>query len=618
MQYQVFARKYRPKTFDDVLGQDHVVRTLRNAITQNRLAHAYLFVGPRGTGKTSTSRIFAKALNCTGGPKVDFDPDEDVCVEIAEGRSLDVTEIDGASNNSVDDIRALRESVNYAPARGQFRIYYIDEVHMLSTSAFNALLKTLEEPPPHVKFIFATTEAHKILPTILSRCQRFDLRKIPAPLIARHLQHISELEQVELEPLAAHAIAMGADGGMRDAQSMLDQLVAFCGNRITEQDVLDVFGLTSHHSIGALCGSILRGETAQALDHVCREAEEGRDLTRLLTDLIFHLRNLMVHQVDPEIAMRDLPPEAAALLSEQASLIGREKLLQLIDQFAETESSMKWALNKRLYLEVGIIRATQLLGESTLSDVILALRGALDQGGGSAAGRAVAAGRERQPDPQPVRGTSMSEAVRAAVGAAPRSAVAVPAAAAEPALSKPVAGPPQPAADPGDSHEAEPVLPSVEVTPVAPVRSLDAALWADIQEALARRAPIQAGFAREGVFLSAQDRTMVLGFPESQAMAAQSLMRATAKSALEATAAEVAGGPVQFRTEIRADLTAQPLEPAQAAVAPPDAVIPSEEPKAAPASSPSSEEITAAFMDDPFIREALRTFEATLLPPGRS
>lgn len=621
MQYQVFARKYRPKTFDDVLGQDHVVRTLRNAITQNRLAHAYLFVGPRGTGKTSTSRIFAKALNCTGGPKVDFDPDEDVCVEIAEGRSLDVTEIDGASNNSVDDIRALRESVNYAPARGQFRIYYIDEVHMLSTSAFNALLKTLEEPPPHVKFIFATTEAHKILPTILSRCQRFDLRKIPAPLIAKHLQHISELEQVELEPLAAHAIAMGADGGMRDAQSMLDQLVAFCGNRITEQDVLDVFGLTSHHSIGALCGSILRGETAQALDHVCREAEEGRDLTRLLTDLIFHLRNLMVHQVDPQIAMRDLPPEAAALLSGQAALIGREKLLQLIDQFAETESSMKWALNKRLYLEVGIIRATQLLGESTLSDVILALRGALDQGGGSAAGRPapMAAGREPLPEPQPVRGTSMSEAVRAAVGAAPRSAAAVALEpAVEPGLPRAGAAAGPPLAEAVVSPVEEPAMSSFGGALAAAVRPLDAALWADIQEALAKRAPIQAGFAREGVFLSAQDRTMVLGFPESQAMAAQSLMRATAKSALEATAAEVAGTPVHFRTEIRADLTAQPLESAQAADDPPPAVIPSDELKSASAPSPGSEEITAAFMDDPFIREALRIFEATLLPPGRS
>jgi len=204
--YQVFARKYRPKTFDDVLGQDHVVRTLRNAIAQKRLAHAYLFVGPRGTGKTSTARILAKALNCTAGPKADFDPDEDVCVEIAEGRSLDVLEIDGASNNGVEQVRDLRESVRFAPTRGQFKIFYIDEVHMLSNAAFNALLKTLEEPPPHVKFIFATTEANKILPTILSRCQRFDLRPIPTETIAKHLSHIASEEGIQLDETAAWAL----------------------------------------------------------------------------------------------------------------------------------------------------------------------------------------------------------------------------------------------------------------------------------------------------------------------------------------------------------------------------------------------------------------------------
>ena len=187
MSYQVFARKYRPKTFDDVLGQDHVISTLRNAIERNRLAHAWLFVGPRGTGKTTTARILAKALNCPDGPSANFDPEAPICKEIAEGTSLDVLEIDGASNNGVDNVRDLRESVQFTPAQGKFKIYYIDEVHMLSTAAFNALLKTLEEPPEHVKFIFATTEPNKILPTILSRCQRFDLRPIPIEIIAKLL-----------------------------------------------------------------------------------------------------------------------------------------------------------------------------------------------------------------------------------------------------------------------------------------------------------------------------------------------------------------------------------------------------------------------------------------------
>ena len=398
MSYQVFARKYRPKTFDDVLGQDHVVRTLRNAIAQKRLAHAYLFVGPRGTGKTSTARILAKALNCTGGPKADFDPEEDVCIEIAEGRSLDVMEIDGASNNSVDDIRDLRESVRFAPARGQFKIFYIDEVHMLSNAAFNALLKTLEEPPPHVKFIFATTEANKILPTILSRCQRFDLRPIPTETIAAHLLHIAKAEGIALDETAAWAIAKGADGGMRDAQSMLDQLVSFCGDSINEANVLDVFGFTSREKVAALTQTLLARDNPAALSLIQKEAESGRELSQLLGELIGCLRALLVAKLDPSADGEGIPAALWTALLAAADEYPPDRILAAIDVFAETEGRMKWATNKRLHFELGVIKAIQSLGEVRITDVIKVLTRGADF---IPTGAATSVGQSPAPAPEP-------------------------------------------------------------------------------------------------------------------------------------------------------------------------------------------------------------------------
>ncbi len=329
MSYEVFARKYRPQTFDDLVGQAHVSRTLKNAVAQNRLAHAYLFVGPRGVGKTSTARILAKSLNCVKGPTVTPCGECDNCREIAAGNSLDVIEIDGASNNSVEDVRQLRENVRYAPAKGRYKIYLIDEVHMLSPAAFNALLKTLEEPPEHVKFIFATTEPQKVLPTILSRCQRFDLHRIPANLIAKHLQFIAGKEKITLEPAAAHAIARGAEGGLRDAESMLDQLVAFCGEKISENDVLNVFGFTSEQTVVDLTGRILRTETPGAIDLLHQQSEAGKDMMRLISDLIAYLRDLLVFKAKPDALKEDVEADVQTSLAAHAELVTTDRLLEL-------------------------------------------------------------------------------------------------------------------------------------------------------------------------------------------------------------------------------------------------------------------------------------------------
>src|SRR6266481_4831436 len=370
MSYEVFARKYRPQTFDDLVGQTHVSHTLKNAVAQNRLAHAYLFVGPRGVGKTSTARILAKSLNCIKGPTVTPCGVCDNCREIAGGNSLDVIEIDGASNNSVEDVRQLRENVRYAPAKGRYKIYLIDEVHMLSSAAFNALLKTLEEPPDHVKFIFATTEPQKVLATILSRCQRFDLHRIPANLIAQHLQFIANKEKIKLQPAAAHSIARGAEGGLRDAESMLDQLVAFCGEKITESDVLNVFGFTSEQTVSDLTGRILRGETPEAIDLLHEQCEAGKDMMRLMADQIAYLRDLLVFKAKPDALKEDVDPDVQKSLAAHSELITTDRLLDLIDQFAGAEGRMKWAPNKKLHFEVAIIKAIQSLGQTTLDEVI--------------------------------------------------------------------------------------------------------------------------------------------------------------------------------------------------------------------------------------------------------
>ncbi|HSI07605.1 MAG TPA: DNA polymerase III subunit gamma/tau [Rariglobus sp.] len=347
--YQVIARKWRPQTFNDVVGQDHVVRTLRNAIARNRIAHAYLFVGPRGTGKTSTARIFAKALNCTDGPKADFDPKDPAVQSITDGTSMDVIEIDGASNNSVDQIRELRDDVRYAPTQGKYKIYIIDEVHMLSNQAFNALLKTLEEPPEHVKFVFATTDVQKVLPTILSRCQRFDLKPIPSELIVGRLQTIADEEKIKVTPEALACIARMADGGMRDAQSIFDQMISFCGTEISEPDVLDVYGLVSGEKIAALSGAVAAGDHQKIIAIVDECDESGRDLVRLLTDMQALVRQALLDAIAKGGKSDKLG--GVAMTTEQ--------LTRLLDGLREGEGGVKLGLAEKINFEVTLLKAVE-------------------------------------------------------------------------------------------------------------------------------------------------------------------------------------------------------------------------------------------------------------------
>ncbi len=367
--YQVIARKWRPQTFDDVVGQDHVVRTLKNAIARGRIAHAYLFVGPRGTGKTSTARIFAKALNCTGGPKVDFDPKDPACVAIAEGSHLDVIEIDGASNNGVDQVRDLRDTARYAPAQGKYKIYIIDEVHMLSTAAFNALLKTLEEPPPHVKFVFATTEVQKVLPTILSRCQRFDLKPIPAELIVERLKHIAQAEKITASDAALACIARMADGGMRDAQSIFDQMISFCGNQIAEPDVLDVYGLVAADKVAELAAALAAGDHPKIVALVDECDANGRDLVRLLSDLQALVRTALLDAI------------AKGGRSEQlgGTPMTTEQLTRLLDGLREGEGGVKLGLAEKINFEVTLLKAVEASRARAIDSLIKELAALADE-----------------------------------------------------------------------------------------------------------------------------------------------------------------------------------------------------------------------------------------------
>ncbi|WP_372847326.1 DNA polymerase III subunit gamma/tau [Pontiella sp.] len=371
MAYEVLARKWRPQQFSDVVGQGHVTKTLTNAIETDRVAHAYMFVGSRGTGKTTTARILAKALNCEKGPTPHPCDVCDSCKEVMAGNSLDVIEIDGASNNGVDQVRDLRDNARYSPARGKYKIYIIDEVHMLSTQAFNALLKTLEEPPAHVKFIFATTDVHKVLPTILSRCQRFDLRRISVQDIVDRLRSGCAEEGIAISEDALLAIARGAEGGLRDAESALDQIISFRGKEIEEEDVLAVFGLVSRHVLENLTVAILKSEVPAIINIVSEMDQSGKDLQRVVMELLESFRNLLVVLYAGQGAVAlELPESQLEFYQAQAPATEAGRVLRIIDALVEADGRMRYALSKKTLLETGLIRCSRAAETVSINELL--------------------------------------------------------------------------------------------------------------------------------------------------------------------------------------------------------------------------------------------------------
>ncbi|MBI4484250.1 MAG: DNA polymerase III subunit gamma/tau [Acidobacteria bacterium] len=375
MSYQVLARKWRPQQFEEVVGQEPVTRTLQNAIRMNRVSHAHLLAGPRGVGKTTTARILAKALNCVQGPTAHPCGECPSCVEIADGRSLDVLEIDAASNRGIDQIRELRENVRYQPARDRYKIFIVDEVHMLTTEAFNALLKTLEEPPGHVIFILATTEFHKIPPTILSRCQQFHFKMISHQKIVEQLQRIARSEGVSISETALEAIVHASEGSMRDAESALDQIVAASGLQVRDDDARALLGLVEYRVLESFTEALLARDAGRILELIQELADHGLDLQNLMKQYLHHLRNLLVIRIAPHSGLLVVTDHEREGLSRLAQKFQEVDLLRFFDLVSRTIQEIKWSPVPRFHVEAAFLKLVELQRLESLETVLARLQG---------------------------------------------------------------------------------------------------------------------------------------------------------------------------------------------------------------------------------------------------
>ena len=571
-QYQVIARKWRPQQFDDVIGQEHITTTLKNAIKNNRIAHAYLFVGPRGTGKTTTARIFAKALNCEKGPTVIPCDECSNCKEIVAGNSMNVLEIDGASNRGIDEIRQLRDTVKYAPAGARFKIYIIDEVHMLTKEAFNALLKTLEEPPAHVKFFFATTEPEKVLATILSRCQRFDLRRIPAALIVKHLTEIAKTEKVKISEEALFAIARGAEGGMRDAQSALDQLISYCGAEITEEDVLAMYGLTGSKQILLLVKAMLEGDSARTISLLNEITESGKDLQRLLVDLIGHFRNLLLLKLGMDGAeMLDLADAQLKELRDMSASTEPDALLQIVDLLSSAEGRIRWSPAKKIVLEVTLLKALK-AREGVGIDALI---------------------------------KKLNEVKRNLSGGSPVAATG-------PARSATAAKPTSKAMEAQEAPAPYPAPSSP--TPPAPAQDLNA-IWQQVLARVGQVSPFIKSHLVDARPVSFDGRVLIVGYDPEFAGHKELASTPRTMELLQTKLKEITHKDVVVRFDVVADPSL--IKPTPSAKAEPAAMISEEEPEpeqVAPVSTPAPPKKSKSdFKDDPLIKKALEIFRGQIV-----
>ncbi|MFZ1762269.1 MAG: DNA polymerase III subunit gamma/tau [Nitrospira sp.] len=560
MDYQVSARKYRPGTFDDVIGQSHVVQTLMNSIATKRIAHAFLFSGTRGVGKTTVARILAKALNCEQGPTGTPCNTCANCQEITQGTSVDVVEIDGASNTSVDDVREIRENVKFTPFRGQYRVYIIDEVHMLSNSAFNALLKTLEEPPSHVVFIFATTEIHKIPATILSRCQHYNFRRISKAEIVQRLRHVADQDGLTIEDRSLMALARASEGSMRDGLSLLDQIIAFGGNTIRHEDLEALLGAVPQERIRAMVEAVIQQDSAKALQVIAALLDQGHDVRAYCADLVEYVRNMLVAAVvpsGPELrSLIEATEEDLTQLARDAERFTVEQLQELFRMYAAAEDSLRVSAHPRFVLETAAVRATRLLRTAEVQPASSRLAVQPEK---PAADRRIVTQTPAQtqdkatPSPAPVvktTGVKVSQDNVAKTSAAGGSTPKAPS----------VAPPREVAAPPARTSAVAPSAPVVPPASVAPVQQEPKATsaaeasaaavevnWEQFQEAVSTNHPNIAPFLEMGRLVKIEGGLITLGFAKQATTARSMLEKEDNLQALAALGESLYGCAVRIR-----------------------------------------------------------------------